>query len=116
MVTEKDERDYAQAGNVLDILGCDDTKAGFYDFVELVYKIRLKIRKEPQYEPTTGDIVYEMCKTRKQHQRGFYANIRKVIKPLLDADEAFFLSLGRKKPEKMTVGEVAKYLAYVFEK
>lgn len=115
MITAKDERDYAMTGNLLDAFGCNDRLRGFYDFVELVYRIRLKIRENPQKESTTADIVEEMCKERRQPRRGFYGNIRRAIKPLLDADEDFFISLGGKMPEKMTVGALAKYLARIFE-
>ena len=115
MITEKDKRDYAMTGNLLDAFDCDDRKKGYYDFVDLVYRIRLKMRENPQKEPTTSDIVEEMCKERRQPRRGFYGNIRRAIKPLLDADEDFFISLGGKMPEKMTVGELAKYRARIFE-
>lgn len=115
MITEKDERDYAMTGNLLDAFGCDDRQRGFYDFVELVYRMRIFLRETPQKDPPTAQIVHEMCKIRKQPRRGFYGNIRRAIKPLLDADEDFFISLGGKMPEKMTVGALAKYLARIFE-
>lgn len=41
MVTEKDELDYMLSANLLDAFGCDSSKKAYYDFVELVYKIRL---------------------------------------------------------------------------
>lgn len=115
MVTEKDELDYMLTANLLDAFGCDSSKKAYYDFVELVYRFRLEMRKNPGKEPPTAEIVAEMCKARRQPRRGFYGNIRRCIAPLLAADEDFWLTLGGKKPEKMTVGGVAKYLARIFE-
>lgn len=116
MVTEKDYADYAMTANLLDAFGCDSKKAAYYDFVELVYKMRLKLRENPENTSIISDIVMEMCKSRKMPRRGFYGNIRRVIAPLLEADAEFWETLGGKIPRKMTVGHVALYLAQIFEK
>lgn len=115
MITEKDMREYALTGELLDAFGCNDRLRGFYDFVELVYRMRLFLRKTPQKDPPTAQIVHEMCKIRKQPLRGFYGNIRRAIAPLLCADADFWQSFSGKVPEKMTVGSVAKCLARKFE-
>lgn len=115
MITERDQFDYELTANLLDAFDCNDRRKGYYDFVELVYRIRLFLRESGGKEPPIAAIVDEMCKERNQPRRGFYGNIRRAIAPLLAADEDFWLTLGGKMPEKMTVGGVAKYLAQIFE-
>lgn len=115
MVTEKDFEDYKLTGDLLDAFGCDSSKKAYYDFVEIVYKMRLKLRQNPQCTAIIAEIVDEMCKSRKMPRWGFYGNIRRVIAPLLEADAEFWETLGGKMPKKMTVGHVALYLAQVFE-
>lgn len=116
MVTEKDYADYAMTANLLDAFGCDSKKAAYYDFAELVYKMRLKLRKNPENTSIISEIVMEMCKTKKIPRRFFYHSINCVIAPLLAADDDFWETLGGKKPRKMTAGYVALYLAQIFEK
>lgn len=115
MTTERDQIDYELTANLLDAFDCNDRRKGYYDFVELVYRIRLFLRENAGKVPPIAAIVDEMCKERNQPRRGFYGNIRQVIAPLLSADDDFWLTLGGKMPEKMTVGAVAKYLARIFE-
>lgn len=115
MVTDKDFEDYKLTGDLLDAFGCDSSKKGYYDFVEIVYRMRLKLRENPQNTAIIAEIVDEMYKSRKMPRRGFYGNIRRVIAPLLESDSEFWETLGGKLPKKMTVGHVALYLAQVFE-
>lgn len=107
--------DYSITSNLLDAFDCNSQSKGYYDFVELVYRVRLKWREKGEIYPVLHTIVDEMCKERNEPLRFFYANIRRACSPLLDADEDFYTSLGGKKPERRTVGCIANYLAQIFE-
>jgi len=110
------QRDYNLAGELLDAFGCSCSSRSYFDFVELVYRIRIRIRENSGKNIYNGDIVQKMCEERSTLPFGFYAGIRRCIKPLLEADEDFWRSLCGRVPKKFTVGEVAQMLADTFEK
>ena len=114
-LSDKAFADYSLTSNLLDAFDFNSKHKGYYDFVELVYRVRLKWREKGEIYPVLHLIVAEMCKERNQPRVGFYGNIRRACAPLLNADDDFWVSLGGKKPKKRTVGGIANYLAQIFE-
>ena len=67
---------------------------GTADFLELTYSIAAAWRDSGSRKPCCAAIVNDMCKQRGTWYRPFYQQMKRAVKPVLDADDETLAALG----------------------
>ncbi len=112
---DKIQLDYELAAVLLDTYGCDPQQLGYYDWVELVYRLRLFLRRNGAKAPPIGAIADKMCKDRRLTRREFCRRLECVAAPLLAADATLWRALCGSAPADVTVWDAAIYAARFLE-
>jgi hypothetical protein len=104
-----------QPVELLRMYSVDTDCSGAADFLELVYRIAAAWREPDAPRAVCAGVVRSMCQQRGTWTRPFYANMRRAVKPILDADDAALAALGITL-EKRTSSALAYALAEWVEK